>query len=324
MKKLFHILIFLILISCFDCLVLFSYEFSNQFTINYGDRAIALDNEHGFLYILNTVDNQIDLYNLQGNKQFTFADSTIQNNGIYQFYAFIDLIVDEKSDVYILAVPYKIQTDGFKNYFGGFSIINLNSNGELLKEFNYSKIEKSWSPNLLAYKKSILYITDGSRLKKINAENGLAIDYIFPIQNSTDYNRPYIHSTDMAIDNDNNIWLVGQDIWDISIDSKVGVHMTRFDSNCQNQKTFIAKSKSSFFGSALNRPGICFDSDNNMYLATCYGQSIEIYDFDQEFQHEILIESERSLPVNIAIDNNKNLYILDGLNDRVLIYELKD
>lgn len=232
------------------------------------------------------------------------------------------MVVDDISNIYILVKPWTQNLDGNKNYLNGFCIIKYNSDGEYQKEFDFTKIDETLEPSVLAYKNNILYVTNGIELKKINSEDSQSSDYIFPIQNSNYIDPNYIHITDMAIDNDNYIWVVGQADWDVNNDWKVGVHITQFDSNCQHQKTFYAKSKSSFFGSALNNPGITFDNDNNMYVTTFYGQSIEIYDFDQEFQREIKIESERSLPIDIVIDKNNNFYVLDRANDNVLVYKL--
>ena len=321
-------LFFLLLSSCLKCPVPFSYDLADQFTVSQHSDAIALDSDRGYIYVADSWDNQIFQYTLQGNQVQTLVDFTQDNIGNYDFYNVIDLVVDDNSNIYILVKPWTQNLGGNKNFLNGFCIIKYNCDGEYQKEFDFTKLDEDWySWNLnLAYKNNVLYVTNGIKLKKINSEDGQSSDHIFEIPNLNFYDPNFFHIADFAIDDKNNIWVVGQASWNAGINSvpedwKVGAHITKFGSDCKNPETFYAKSKTSFFGSNLNRPGICFDSDNNMYLATCYGQSIEIYDFDQEFQREIKIEGERSIPTDIAIDNN-NLYVLDGYNDQILIYRL--
>lgn len=326
MKNFYFCLICLLLFSCEICSIPFSYELADQFTVNQGSDAIAIDDDKGYIYVANSRHPQIHQYSLQGNLIRTIVNFSEDNNVNYDYYDPIDLTVDENSYIYILAKPREQNIDSTWIFLNGFCIIKYNSNGEYQKEFDYTEINEDWYPwrFSLAYKNNILYVTDGRRLKKINTENGMSNDFVFQIQNSNYIDPNYIHTTDMAIDIDNNIWLVGQADWDVNNDWKVGVHMTSFDSNCQNQKTLNANCRASFFGAGMNNPGITFDSYNNMYLATYYGQSIEIYDFDQEFQREIKMEDENSLPIDIVIDQNNNLYVLvhnPGKN-RIMIYEL--
>ncbi len=320
MRIYFYLIIYFLIISCSECPIPFSYELTNQFTVDHGSEIIAIDSNKGYIYIADPW--YIHQYSLQGDQIRTLVDFTQDNIGNYEFYNVRDLVVDDNSNIYILVKPWTQNLDGNRNFLNGFCIIKYNSDGEYQKEFDFTKINEDWFQWILAYKNNILYVTNGIELKKINSEDGLSTDFNLPSQNNN--TEPYIHTTDMAIDDDNNIWVVGQASWDVATDWKVGVHITQFDSNCQYQKTFNAKCRTSFFGSRMNNPGITFDSNNNMYLATFYCQSIEIYDFDQKFQREILIESERSLPIDIEIDSNKSLYVLDSFNDRILIYELKD
>ena len=320
MQKYHLFLIFLLIFSCSECPVPFSYELADQFTVSYGSRAIAIDSEQGYIYVANTEDNLVNQYNLKGDEVQTLVDFNVEEVGKYEFYYLSSLVVGENGNIYILAIPYKTISDSVKNVMKGFCIIKYNSDGTYQREFDFINTDDAWYPTDLAYENHILYVTNGNRLIKINTENGQTSEFVFQIQDSNHIDPNFIHTTDMAIDDDNNIWLVGQASYNDY--QEVGVHITQFDSNCQNQKTFNAKSKSSFFGSALNNPGITFDSDNNMYVTTFYGQSIEIYDFDQEFQREIKLKDEKSLPVDIVIDNNYNLYVLDGINDRILVYQL--
>lgn len=319
-KQIFFLkLSILLLFSCSDCPVPFSYELADQFTVNKISEIIAIDNDKGYIYVTNLWYPQIYQYSLQGNLIRTIVDFSEDNNLNYDYYDPIDLTVDENSYIYILARPREQNIDSTWIFLDGFCIIQYNSDGEYQKEFDFTNISKSWYNPVLAYKNNILYVTDGIKLKKINSDDGLTTDFNLLSQNSTE---PYIHTTDMAIDDDNNIWLVGQATWASYNDFQVGVHITKFDSNCQYQKTFNAKCRTSFFGSRLNNPGITFDSDNNMYVATFYGRSIEIYDFDQEFQREIKMEDENSLPIDIVIDKNNNMYVLDTIGEKILVYKL--
>lgn len=322
MKIYFYLIIYLLILSCDKCPIPFSYELAAQFTVNQGSEIIAIDNDKGYIYIADPFDTtQVHQYSLQGNQVRILVDFTQDYIGDYEFYNVVDLVVDDISNIYILVIPWFQNPDGDKSFLNGFCIIKYNSDGEFQKEFDFTNISESWYRSVLAYKNNILYVTNGHRLIKINSEDGLYTYFNLQSQNNTE---PYIHTTDMAIDDDNNIWLVGQAQWFSDNDFQVGVQVIRFDSNCQNQETFNANCRASFFGAGMNNPGITFDSYNNMYLATFYCKSIEIYDFDQEFQREIKMENENSLPIDIVIDNNNNLYVLvhNSGNNTIMIYEL--
>lgn len=322
--KLLILLLVFSLITCIKCPTSFTYEFVEQLNIAEGSNAIALDSDIGYVYAANLWYPQVYQYNLQGDSIKIFTDFTQENNGKYGYYSPIDLIVDDDNYVYILTKPRKQDIDSSWTFTDGFSVLKYNSTGEYQNELYFAEMNLEWYSGVMAYNMGIIYITNGKRLIKINTKDGQISEFVFEMQDSNHIEPNYIHIADMAIDEDDNIWVVGHTSlnWDTSYDWKVGVHITRFDSNCKNQKTFNSKCESSFFGSAPNNPGITFDSNNNMYIATGYCQSIEIYNVDQELLREIKLEDERSMPVDIAIDTNNNLYVLDSFNDKILIYKL--
>ncbi len=311
----------IILFSCSENPVSFSYEFVNQFTIERGSNAITVDSDNSYVYVSSSWSSyqKIQKFSKQGELIGTMVDYLTSIEGDYDYYNPIDLIVDHSHNIFVLAKPSNKNSDSTWSSFNGFCIMKYNSNGELQKEYDFADIEEQWRPSALSYKNGILYVTNGNEIKKIIIDSGLFSNIILPIQNVNNTIGPYIPTTDMAIDKDSDIWLVGQASFN---ENQIGVHVTKFDSTGQNYKVFNAMCKTSTYGAVLNNPGITFDDKDNLYLSTGYCQSIEIYDYKQEFQREIKIEDKNSLPIDIAIDKNNNLYVLDRANDKILVYKL--
>ncbi len=323
-KNIFRLFIHFVffLISCDNCTEPFSYELSDQFSVNPSDAVMTVDYEKGYIYTANPWYPKISQYDQQG-KQLRLLDLSTGEQGDYEYYIPVDLIVDEANDIFALTNPCIKNADNEWIPLNGFSIIKYDNEFRYKYEFYFTELNVSWLSIAMTYKNGILYVTNGKHLMKINADDGSYTIFNLPKQNDEN---SYYHTSGVAIDSDNNIWVVGAynwfpenpDNWD---DWEVGVQITQFDSNYQNQKTYIAQGRSKEFGSFSNQPGITFDFDNNMYLTTGYCQSVEIYDFNMNIQKEIMIDEKRSFPTDIAIDYNEILYVLDSSNDRVLIYE---
>ena len=327
MKKYHFFLICLLIFSCSENQnpVSFSYEFVSQFATEHHSNAITVDSDNSYIYVSsscpskNNGNQKIQKFSMQGELIGTIVDYLTSIEGNYEYYNPIDLIVDHSHHIFVLAKPYNKNSDSTWSALNGFCILKYNSNGELQKEYDFADIEEEWHPSALSYKNGILYVTNGNELKKIIIDSGLFSNINLPVQNVNHNIGPYIPTTDMAIDKDDDIWLVGQAFFN---ENQIGVHVTKFDPTCQNHETFYSKCKTSEYGANLNNPGITFDNKDNLYLSTGYCQNIEIYDYKQEFQREIKIEDENSLATDIAIDKNNNLYILDSANDKILLYKL--
>lgn len=327
MKKYHFTLIFILIFSCSENQnpMSFSYEFISQFATEHHPNAIAVDSENSYIYVSssypskNNGNQKIQKFSMQGNLIETIIDYMTSIEGIYEYYNPIDLIVDNTHHIFVLVKPYNKNQDSTWSPLNGFCIMKYNYNGELQMEYDFADIEEEWRPSALSYKNGVLYVTNGNELKKIIIESGQFSNINLPIQNVNHNFGPYIPTTDMAIDKDDNIWLVGQASFN---ENQIGCHFTKFDPTCQNHKTFYSKCKTSEYGANLNSPGITIDHKDNFYLSTGYCQSIEIYNYKEEFQREIKIDDENSLPTDISIDKNNNLYVLDHANDNIWVYKL--
>jgi hypothetical protein len=57
-------------------------------------------------------------------------------------------------------------------------------------------------------------------------------------------------------------------------------------------------------------------------MATFYCQSLEIFNRDGKFLNQIEIRNgDNRLPIDVAVDSRKKVFVLDNLNDVVRIYK---
>ena len=70
----------------------------------------------------------------------------------------------------------------------------------------------------------------------------------------------------------------------------------------------------------LNNPGLSIDGHGNIYLATFYCESLEIFNRNEEYVTQIDMDDEETRPIDVASDNH-HIYVVDNYNDRIRIYE---
>jgi len=332
MRNYFLILIVLIIISCSNNQKseVIKYEFLGEFNIKNGANAITLDSEYSNIFISvynNSINNEfreIQKYNIQGDYIETLIDYMTNIDGNYEYYTPLDLTTDSDGNILVLVRPYYQFANNEWYQHNGFCIIVFDENGKFQKEYDFGSIEEKWFDEI-SFLNGFIYVTNGTTIKRINSLDDDVIDINLPVENigskigyNIDDNIPV---SDMAIDGEENIWLVGQSR--VS-EKEIGCFMVKFNLNYLTYDILYSNGSTDNFGAAFNKPGIVFDDKDNFYLATGYCQSIEMFNNKGKFEQEIsIIDHQFSYPTDIKIDKDYNIYVLDSRNDRILIYGLE-
>lgn len=113
----------------------------------------------------------------------------------------------------------------------------------------------------------------------------------------------------LALDNDGNLFLTGNDHRIRRIDSQTGIITTVAGGGKTLGDGGVATS------ACLTFPdGIVFDRSGNMFIADYQNHLIRRVDAQTQI---ITTVAKMKYPRNIAIDEEGNLYVIDGFNDRV-------
>jgi ligand-binding sensor domain-containing protein len=153
---------------------------------------------------------------------------------------------------------------------------------------------------------------DGSGNKWIGTRNGLAkFDGInWTVYNTSNSGLHENSVLSIAIDGSGNKW--------IGIEKN---GLAKFDdTNWTVYSTVYSKGRTESFGAMPNNPGLSIDRYGNIYLATFYCKSLEIFNRNVEFIMQLDLDKEETRPIDVAEGNNQ-IYIVDNLNDRIIVYK---
>ena len=242
------------------------------------------------------------------------------DKGNFLRYLPVDITIDDNRNLYVLVNPLIEQTDETWTTPTGFCILQFDFNGSFKKEFDLSQIDGEGSPSSIAYSNKHVFVTNGRIIKKISIESEQVFDILLPVSEKNINTWPDLHTTDMAINSEGIIYLTGQAAF--SNDS-VGCHITKFYPQNNQRITSYSKGWTGMFAAMLNNPGLSISSDGNIYLATFYVMSLEIFNKNIEFIMQLDIRTENdkeTRPIDIALDNS-HIYIADNKNNLILVYK---
>ena len=301
------------------------YEFS--FSTEPRPIAIVIEKNHGFVYVTNhnpssnNYSSKIQKFNLKGELINTIIDFTSFSLGKYARYTPEDMCIDNSSNIYVLVKPMNKSSDTWITY-NGFCVLQFDLNGNLTKEYDFSEFEGYRYPSSIAYSNNFIYVTNGQiAIKRIEKNSGLSTDIHIPITND----KPYLLVTDMEIESEVAIYITGQGISRIdSINNDVSIcHITKLNCMADQQYTFYSKSRTGTMAAMPNNPGLARSDNGNLYLATFYGMSLEVYDKNGEFILQIDIKDaneEKTLPIDLTV-NDSHIYVADYQNNNILVYK---
>jgi len=305
-----------------------SINYISSFSTEKRPHAIAINKEHGYLYVanhnpsINVYSSKIQKFNSEGILLKTTVDFTTFDKGNFSRYVPIDITIDENHNLYILTNPLIKQPDETWTTPTGYCILQFDYNDIFQKEFDLSNIDWEGFPSSIAYSDNYVFVTNGRIIKRISIENEQVLNISLPLNEDTINTWLDIHTTDMAINSEGTIYLTGQAAF--GFDS-IGCHITKFDPQTNKLNTSYSKGWTWMLYARLNNPGLEISSDGNIYLATFYVMSLELFNGNGEFimQNDIRIENDEEVetrPIDVAL-NNSLIYIVDYFNNLVLIYE---
>ena len=326
MKK--NIILIIIVLFSFFCdrqknPLFFTFDYVSSFSTEPRPNAIIINEDNGYLYVANSHpsrnnDNRkIQKYNWKGELLTTVVDFTSFDKGNYPRYHPIDITMDNDRNLYILVKPYRKYSEDTWYPFEGFCILKYNFDDKFQKEFDFAEFDQEWSPAAIAYYNEYIFVTNGSIIKKISIDSEQVFDITLPISEENVNSLPEIHTTDMAIDSEGFIYLVGQAAFD---NKSVNCHITKINLKNRQRVTVYSKGRTESFGAMPNNPGLSINSNGNIYLATFYCESLEIFNRNGEFIMQLDVDNEETRPIDVAVDN-KHIYIVDNLNNRIDVYK---
>ena len=345
MKKLISFIIFVavIIYGCkkeqYSKPVSVSYE--SSFSTEPSPISIAIEKNHGFVYVanynpaINNYSSKIQKFNLKGELLKTAVDFTTFSLGKYSRYNPIDFCIDNNSNIYVLVQPSQL-SGGTWITLGGFCILQFDTNDNFQKEYyfnDFSSFEPLWHPSAIAFSNNYLYVTnriffvtDGrvnNIIKKISFVNNQVTDISIQYNSENIDSLPFMPVSDMTINSEGIIFLTGQTFPTVSTDDISGCYIIKFYPQTNQLLTFNSTGRTGMMYSMLNNPGLTISDIGNLYLATFYGMSMEVYDKNDEFILQVdvrLVGGKDTRPIGIA-HFDKHIYIADYHNNNVYVYK---
>lgn len=284
-----------------------------EFPTEAGPIAIALDEKHGIIYVASSYsgrsgyNRKIQTFSTNGTFLRTIIDFAQEQNGSYSNYVPIDFTLDDEHNLYVLVRPH--------------CVLKYNSEGNFQKKYDFQQTDERPFFSACAFYRGFIYVTNGSVIKKINSKTGQTYDFPLPFD-EIDQTLPMIHTSDIAIDSKGNIWLAGQAYLEDHQNRFIRCHVTKLDPTCKYSTTYYSKGSTGRYGAMLNNPGIDIDKKGNIYLATFYCQSVEVFSNLWIFLKQIDVNEENEnnpRPIDVIVGNGI-IYVLDYSNNLVRLY----
>lgn len=302
----------------------YQYNLSFQFKTSERPTSLIIDSQNEFIYILSgnfypkDQNLLIQKYAFSGALIKTIIDFNDYSYGSYPYYFPLDITLDDEGNVCVLVKPFKFSDDSVNaDYLPGNYLMIHDSEGKYLKELNFSSTDFNFTNQPITFKDFTYFITNGLSLFKINKSSNELSEEKF------DNDQYAGNISDLAVDSENNIWFVGQNAIN---NMTVGTYILKVDLNCKPLQIFNSIHNTEYFGAMLSRPSIELDGRGNIYLATFYCQSFEIYNSSGILLSDFNLTkiNKDTLPIDIGLDNNGNLYVLDGRNNVVYVFNKKN
>ncbi|MCK4748645.1 MAG: hypothetical protein KAT15_16445, partial [Bacteroidales bacterium] len=302
-----------------------SLEYSFSFETRSWPSSIVTNPANGDVYVLcirHSLSNPVsEVQKFSKNGEFvnTLVDFYSFEGGSHLSYIPFDITLGDHQNLNVLVRP-RADPDPNEpgNHPTGFNILSFNPDGSFLDELDFSDIDGETRPSSIAYTNGYLFVTNGLTLKKISLETRQITETTLPpISYDTFFHHLIV--SDMEINSDGIVYFTGPDLlYNDSVGCQVGVYNTQ-----SNELTiFYGNSWTGWFGARVNDPGLSIHSNGDVYLATFYNRSIEVYNRNMEFILEKEINEtgyENPSPIDIATFN-EDVYVLDHRNDQVHVY----
>lgn len=316
-------LLILAYLGCEKNLVAVNLKPVTEFSTENRPIAILFEDQSGLIFIINSNSarqnnsSKIQCFDRQGNYQKTIVDFTDKPGGAYARYEPIDMAMDSDRILNVLVKPYFQSMNGSWVPYPGFCILKFQIDGRFIGEFDFAQFETERHPAAIAFYQGYIYVTNGLLLMKIDKDNGLHFEIPLPPEQDSSWRLV----SDMSIDSKGSVWLVGQATFP---DAAVGCHLTRINLRENSLTKYYSKGRTDDYGAMVNNPGIAIDREDRIYLATFYCRTLEVFDRFGKFLNQIeLDKNAESLPIDVAVDHEGQVFVADYGANRVLILKKK-
>lgn len=296
----------------------FVYEFS--FSTESRPVSIACVEKDGEIYVANS--ESVQKFDKNGIFEETIVNLASFEYGKFERYFFVDIVVDNNKNLYVLARPLIPWIDESWMTLEGFSILMFNNINSFIKEFDFSENKDLCNASSISYYNNHLYIPSRKSIKQINIENEDTVSIPLPVIEDDKigfFGFDYLIS-DMEINHEGVSYFTGPAF--INKDS-IGCYITSYNLNTKKIKTNFGNGWTWECCAMPNNPGIYIDNDGFLYLASFYNMSFEIFNERLNFLAEYDIktsESEITRPIDIISLKGK-VYVVDSFNDKIYVYK---
>lgn len=320
------ILIVFVLIACEkqeQDQVSISINFESSFPTEVMPKAIAVDEESGFVFVANYApiikswSSKIQKFDLDGTLIETIIDLDSTSSGELKRYIIKDMCINLGS-IFALVRPLYYNGEFWDLQYSKIYILMFDYYGDLLKEYNIDT-DIIYNKNMLACSNDFIYVYDGESIMKISKESGMTIEHDIPnLQNKSN-----LLISDIEVDLNESLYATGVDVEYAKTDSIFpACYISNLSLENENQNIVYSKSKIGIVAAEPNNPGISINNRGIIYLATYYAGTIEIFDDDYRFILQETIRSDdgkTTNPIDVALGNGR-IYLLDSKNNHVYVY----
>lgn len=307
--------------SLFIALVLFfapfliSQEILFEFPSEPEPVSLAIDSK-GDVYVANaSLETQpenckIQKYTSEGIFIRTFIDYLQPVQHKFNRYAPLDLTLDDENQLYVLAKPFFEATPGKWAAYNGFSILQYDSTGSLVRE--YSRFMNRRPTSLFYHNKSIFMLSE--RILQFHPDTGYMTEHYYYTEAGGSFVLNEI--ADFVIDSNHNFWATG------CIDESKGFagYIMKMKADGLSLMTFPTPGRDSL----SFQPGIAISKHGDIYLTTDKIGEVQKFNSTGHILGRVDLRPDSTTSValkSIAVSPNNNLYILDAKNQVVRVLE---
>ncbi len=292
---------------------LISQEILFEFSTEPEPVSLAIDSK-GEVYVANASletppDNcKIQKYTSEGIFLRTFIDYLQPVQHKFNRYAPLDLTLDDENQLYVLAKPFFEATPGKWTAYNGFSILQYDSTGSLVRE--HSRFMNRRPTSLFYHNKSIFMLSE--KILQFHPDTGYLTEHHYYTEAGGSFVLDEI--ADFVIDSNHNFWATGcreesdgfaSFILKIRAD---GLHLMQFQIPGRD--------------SSIIYPRIAINNTDDIYLTIDEIGEVQKFNSTGHILGRVDLRPDSTTSValkSIAVSPNNNLYILDAKNQVVRV-----
>ncbi|MBN2093017.1 T9SS type A sorting domain-containing protein [candidate division KSB1 bacterium] len=308
--------------SCFSLFIalvlifapsLISQEILFEFPTEPGATSLAIDAK-GDVYVANaSLETQpenckIQKYTSEGIFIKTFIDYLQPIQHKFNRYAPLDLTLDDKNQLYVLAKPFFEAKPGKWTAYNGFSILQYDSTGALVRE--YSRFINRSPTSLFYHNKSIFMLSE--RILQFHLDTGYLTEHHYYTEAGGSFVLDGI--SDFVIDSNHDFWATGC-IEEIDV-------FTSFILKIRADGLRLMQFQIPGRDSSIIQPRIAISNTDDIYLTTDEIGELQKFNSAGHILGRVNLRPDSTTSValkSIAVSPKNNLYIPDAKNQVVRV-----